>query len=109
MTLKLVICLIFLMTVLSSGCISYNTGDLVQCSDFHKITDKYRTPSGTYIVVDGVNRPLSLGISSTPTSQDAFIVGEHVWWGDGMGIHPINLTVLPEEQSGMRDACKVLP
>jgi hypothetical protein len=109
--------MLILFAALSAGCISSDEGKIVPCSKYHKITDKYQTPEGYFIIVDGYPSPIFLGPDSGfmlyPTMRlhknDYYIMGEYVWWGDGLGIHPGNLTPLSEDEAGLRDACRIDP
>jgi hypothetical protein len=109
--------MLILFTALSAGCISSDEGKIVPCSKYHKIIDKHQTPEGHFIIVDGYPTPIYLnsesGFTLLPTTQlykdDDYIVGEYVWWGDGLGVHPVNLTPLTEDEAGLRDACRIDP
>jgi hypothetical protein len=109
--------MLILFAALSAGCISSDEGKVVPCSKYHKITDKYQTPEGYFIVVDGYPNPIPLDYTSGwvlfPVYQlynpDDFLIGEYVWWGVGLGLHQINLTPLSENETGMKDACRVIP
>jgi hypothetical protein len=109
--------MLILFAALSAGCISSDEGKIVPCSKYHKITDKYQTPAGYFIIVDEYHNPISLdsesGFMLFPTTRlhkdEDYIVGEYVWWGDGLGLHPTNLTPLTEDEAGLRDACRIDP
>jgi hypothetical protein len=107
-----------LILALLAGCTTSEVGTLVPCSRYHQITDKYQTPAGWFITVDGYSNPIDLG-SDAPVSalifgdryvdRNDFFIGEYVWWSGGLGVTPVNLTRLSENESGMRDTCQVIP
>jgi hypothetical protein len=98
----------------------------VLCSDYHKITDRYKTPAGYYLKIDGVNETLSLSqdqynntkigeyVKYLPsgTMQYYPLGGNYGFWSYGAnsmeGNTSLALTPVTEKESGYREACKVI-
>jgi hypothetical protein len=79
-------------------------GRIVECSQFFKVVDVYKTPAHFYVVIEG----------QSPSTIDEAIYttlkpGDYV--ADGVaGFYKVNVTPLSELASGYRDAClQVIP
>lgn len=82
----------------------------VSCSDFYKITDKYQSPSGFYLSVESGGNVYSIPVDAT--QYKLFRVGGYVREAGFIvrwRLSPVNLTVVNESVSGMRDSCEVQP
>jgi hypothetical protein len=97
----------------------------VLCSDYHKITDRYKTPAGYYLKIYGVNEALSLTqdqynntkigeyVKYLPSGIRSYPIGENFgYWYDSETLMEGNtsLVLIPvtEKESGYREACKVI-
>jgi hypothetical protein len=97
----------------------------VLCSDYHKITDRYKTPAGYYIIVD--DSPLQIPLSedqynsmeigeSVPAEILGYInirsgVGGGSRGGDVLiveGTRSYLLRPVTEQESGYREACEIV-
>lgn len=80
------------------------------CSNYYQITDKWRTPEGNIIVYSGTYRgsPVQDARHVTLDEYNKTVVGSYAAV-DFFGYRTVNLTIINESVSGMRDSCKVLP
>lgn len=74
----------------------------VQCSDFHKITDKYKTPNRFYVIFEGIPIPNQISYNEFKEWK----IGQYV---NLLYRKPINLIEVSESVSGYRDACMEIP
>lgn len=81
---------------------------VVSCSHFYKITDDYQTPEGRYLLLDKYsNKPMkaeTLGLDLPYNLKGKYAACDLV-----LGCELWNLTQLSENETGMRDACRVEP
>jgi hypothetical protein len=96
----------------TTGCISSQPpepGDVVTCSEYSQVTDSWSTPSGDYVYFDNgrtydTRILLNNGYSRVP------LKGEYVSCTEfSFGCNIIRLKPLFENESGLRDACMVMP
>ncbi len=104
---------IILIAIFTAGCTTDipPPGTIVKCTDYYRITDKYKTPGPEYHIKYEVNIENSLKYESdsviTEEQYNIIKVGQYMkFWGSNV---PINLEKLSESDSGFRNACKVLP
>lgn len=95
--------LILSLLVLISWCIK--EGDIIDCSEHHLITDVYKTPSGTYMIIENYS---SNPVRWIGTDDNLPIKGGYYGYND-MHVYWVNLTYLNESDIGMRNACRVEP
>jgi hypothetical protein len=74
----------------------------VPCSDFHKITDKYKTPNRFYVIFEGISTPNQISYNEFKEWK----IGQYV---NLLYRKPINLIEVSEFISGYKDACMEIP
>lgn len=104
---------ILIISIFTTGCTSDvpPPGTIVKCTDYYKITDKYKTPGPEYHIKYESYIGDSIKYESDSVIEEeqynAIKVGQYMkFWGNNA---PINLEKLSESDSGFRNACKVLP
>lgn len=80
---------------------------IVSCSHFYKITDDYQTPDGRYLIVETYNRPLRADAYNLDLPYN--LKGKYAACDLALGCELWNLTPLSENETGIRDACRVEP
>jgi len=123
MVIIMMILVLFVFGLLYGIILSYNPKYIdshryVECMDYYRIIDKWKTPNGFYVSIQ--NEGWELGHTQTVTISEAeyqkFIVGaqfngvpSYAKFDSFGNLVPVNLTPISESESGYRDACKVLP
>jgi hypothetical protein len=106
--------LLVLIMAMSAGC-TYHTrasqgamnNQIVTCSHFSKITDDYLTPEGRYLEIGGYGRGNLASEASLDYPEN--LKGKYASCNLLYGCEVWNLTPLSENETGMRDACRVEP
>jgi len=78
--------------------------EYVQCSDFYKIVDKYKTPDGFYVIFAGTSYPYQIYYNEF----EEWKIGQYIDFNLFIR-KPINLVEINESISGYRDACMEIP
>ncbi len=105
--------IIVLAISLSAGCTSNGaykeamSNEIVSCSHFHKITDDYLTPDGRYVIIEGYPREYTA--ESVDLDLPGNLKGKYVACENFHGCILLNITTLSENETGLRDACRVEP
>ncbi len=80
---------------------------IVACSDYSIVTDDYTTPNGRYVTISGY--PRQYLADSVKLDLPENLTGKYVSCYPLAGCNLWNLTPISENESGMRDACRVEP